>query len=508
MATSPTVGRAGSENPATCTVHLPYNSVAVTDQPGAAMNAIPRWKEWQGQSAGKFPLKEYLGGNAQSGVFITEFNGTEAQKAAIRLVVAEAGNADARLSRWARAEKLSHPNLLRVHASGRCELSGTQFLYVVMEYAEENLAQILPQRALTSAEASEMLPPVLDALAYLHSNRYVHGDIRPSNIMAVGDRVKLPCDGLVSIASGLTDEPHAATAYDAAEWKSSTISPAMDVCALGVMLAEVLTQRLPERDAMGEVRLPQSLPQPFLDIARNCVQQDPQKRWTIAQIRARLQGKSVAAAPQVAVPKPIVVENTTPSVDIPVATTPLAKRIVRWPYFSAMAIGFVVLALIVGSIVWDSQSASKQPHGPSVQPTPKFAASRPESAKPSPATGASSPAAVTSRRPATPVASRVNAHGAVLHPVYPDVPRSARDTIEGHVRVAVRLNVNDAGNVTGASLQSAGPSKYFDRLALESAREWKFTPPEVKGRAVASEWILRYAFGRKDTRIHPQQRRP
>ena len=42
-------------------------------------------------------------------------------------------------------------------------------LYVVMEHAEENLSEILPQRALTPSEARDMLGLVLDALSNLHA---------------------------------------------------------------------------------------------------------------------------------------------------------------------------------------------------------------------------------------------------------------------------------------------------------------------------------------------------
>jgi hypothetical protein len=44
-------------------------------------------------------------------------------------------------------------------------LGNMGLIYVVMEYAEENLSQILPHRPLTPAEAREVLEPVLDALA-------------------------------------------------------------------------------------------------------------------------------------------------------------------------------------------------------------------------------------------------------------------------------------------------------------------------------------------------------
>jgi TonB family protein len=509
MATSPTIESKG-ENPAICTVHLPYNSVAVTEQTGAVMSKVPPWRQWQGQAVGKFPLKEYLGGSADSAVFATELSGAETRPAAIRLLAADAENADAQLARWAEAEKLSHPNLLRVYASGRGEVNGLALLYVVMEFAEENLAQVLPQRALTSTETREMLPPVLDALAFLHSKGYVHGGIRPANIMATGDRVKLPCDGLISIqAASCAGKPRVVTAYDAPERASGRISPPADVWSLGMTLAEVLTQRLPKLNAAtGELTGAQALPEPFGEIVQCCLPPDLERRWTIAQIAARLQGKlPLAPAPK---PKPVVAEKGIRQTDMPAATMPLAKRIARWPYLAAMSAGFVVLALIAGSIVWDSQSSSNQGSETAVQQT-RSESSGADAAKPSPSRPANGTIRSSSQSAAPvtiPAVNEAKIHGAVLRPVYPDVPRSAQNTIHGHVRVGVRLSVDASGNVTGASLQAAGPSKYFDRLALKSAREWKFTPPVVRGHRVSSEWLLRYAFGRRDTEVHPEQKRP
>jgi len=90
----------------------------------------------------------------------------------------------------------------------------------------------------------------------------------------------------------------------------------------------------------------------------------------------------------------------------------------------------------------------------------------------------------------------------------PNVPQSARNTITGKVRVSVKVDVDDTGNVTDVSLESPGPSKYFARLASEAAHQWKFTPPHVNGRDVASEWLLRFAFGRENTTVSPTQTKP
>ena len=72
----------------------------------------------------------------------------------------------------------------------------------------------------------------------------------------------------------------------------------------------------------------------------------------------------------------------------------------------------------------------------------------------------------------------------------PHVPAKSRETIEGKVRVAVAVSVDTSGNVTRATLDSTGPSRYFANLALAASEKWTFTPPRAAGEAVPSEWLL------------------
>jgi hypothetical protein len=45
-------------------------------------------------------------------------------------------------------------------------------------------------------------------------------------------------------------------------------------------------------------------------------------------------------------------------------------------------------------------------------------------------------------------------------------------------------------------------------LALKASRKWAFTPPEVNGKSVASEWTLHYIFTETDTKVTPTQTAP
>src|SRR5712692_4604936 len=290
------------------------------------------WKQWEGQVVnGEFPLRQYLGGSEHSAVFLTE-HGERLQKAAIKLIPADPATAELQLSRGKLAAELSHPHLICLFQMGRCQLGGMELLYAVMEYAEEDLSHILPHRTLTPAEARDMVEPVLDALAYAHGQGFVHGHIKPANVMAIGDQLKISSDGLCRTgqSSGGLGE---AGVYDPPEAAGGEISPAGDVWSLGMTLVEALTQRLPiwERTVRGEPVLPETIPAPFLDIARHCLRRDPQLRWTVADITARLQQP-------VPVPVPVPQKQTT--------ARPREVS-AKWRYIVPTAAGALVLAAML-----------------------------------------------------------------------------------------------------------------------------------------------------------------
>ena len=434
------------------------------------------WERWEGQAInGEFHLRQYLGGSDHSAVFLTELGGQEPQRVAIKLIPAHPENAELQLSIWQLAAKLSHPHLMRLFQMGRCQLAERDLLYVVMEYAEETLSQVLGQRPLTPAESEDMLASVLDALAYVHGKDFVHGHMKPANIMAVDDQLKISSDGLWVGKSSCLGKP---SAYDPPETESGEISPATDAWSLGMTVVEALTQHLPVWDRAGhaEPALSKPLPAPFLEIARHCLRRDPKHRWTVADIMARLHSTSAVPGTQTAA-RP-------------------QRRWVKWRYVvPAVAFGLAVAAMLVAprlvkrhpqahSTVVEQSRIQREPvRGPETSETGQ-------------------PEAV----PKTLTDGLVR--GTVVKRVLPDVPQSARDTIQGTVRVGVRVAVDPSGNVVKATFDSPGPSRYFADLALQAARRWKFVPAKVEGRNISSDWILRFEFERTETKVLPERATP
>jgi len=441
----------------------------------------------------RFPLIRYLGGTKHSAVFLTECAESGDQRTVIKLIPAPPGNSEAQLTRWRLASKFSHPHLLRLFQMGRCTLDDSPMLYVVMEYAEENLAEILSERPLSPAETSEMLGPVLEALGYLHSKGFVHAHIQPSNIMAIGDQVKLSSDGICRIGE-FAERKNGQSRYSAPECVTGALSPASDVWSLGMTLVECLTEHLPkiEEGSREEVSLPAELPAPFLEVARHCLSRAPLHRWNVSDLKAHLQRKPVASE-EVAAPA----RREAPS---------------RQRYTLALpALGLSAALIVLGIVLIGHTSKTKGAHPTRIESSAGQSSLTPVRAKKSPAaqpprsnSGGSEGSNVHEVVPPVPPASHSAApgsveQGGVVHRVLPAITQNVRETIWGTVRVRVRVNVDPSGRVAAAKFDSAGPSPYFAGLSMRSARQWKFQPAAINGKASPSEWLIRFDYTRSET---------
>ncbi len=237
-------------------------------------------RKWEGQVVdGRFPLLQYLGGGERSAVYATASEDPALPKAAIKLVEADPDDVDSQIVRWQSAVRLSHPHLLRLFHAGRCQLDGRELLYVVMERADEDLSQVLLDRPLAPAEVLDAIGPAVDALAYLHAQGFAHVRVRPSNILAAGDKLKLSSDRLCPV--GQFQRPREGPDVYSAPEMPGPVTPAADVWSLGVTVVEALTQR-------PKLAPPQGLPAPLADVLGGCLERDLRRRWTVEQIQARL----------------------------------------------------------------------------------------------------------------------------------------------------------------------------------------------------------------------------
>jgi serine/threonine protein kinase len=237
-----------------------------------------------------------------------------------------------RFYREARAvAALSHPNILAIFDFG----SENGIHYAVTELLEgETLRTRLSRGRLTTREALEILLAVADGVAAAHARGIVHRDLKPENIFITRDgRVKVLDFGLARSASGMFAARGAAIAvtemlptepgivigtvgYLAPEQlEARSPTPATDVFALGCMLFEMLTGRLPfERASSAHVLVavmhdaaphlePTSDPlaRDLDPLVQRCLQKDPEERPREAgqlahELRALLAGERLSRA--------------------------------------------------------------------------------------------------------------------------------------------------------------------------------------------------------------------
>ncbi|MFO0013074.1 MAG: serine/threonine-protein kinase [Planctomycetota bacterium] len=211
-----------------------------------------------------------------------------------------------RFEREAKAlAKLSHPNIVAVYDYGRTD---DGLAYFVMEYVHGlNLREALQSMPIDVPSAIGILCSLSDALQEAHAKGIIHRDIKPENVLLSEDgQVKLADFGIAKIVGQADERRITATRqvlgtahYLAPEQLDSPdeVDHRVDIYALGVMMYELLTRRLP----VGNFEPPSHLnPEvdPMLDqVILQALSRRPTARYASAEAfkAAMTRGESVRA---------------------------------------------------------------------------------------------------------------------------------------------------------------------------------------------------------------------
>ena len=274
------------------------------------------WRDFEGRTVdGKYYLQRLIGTGSFGAVFVADEVVADRliRQVAVKLIEPKGADIDGQFAELIAAANLDHPALLRCIAPGQAEIEGRLLLSLVTELAQESLADLLEAGPLAEADVQRLAETLGGALAYLHSRPrpLVHRDVKPGNVLRVGERWKLADFGLLRAMpepGNVAGETRVGTpAYAPPESYIGGLSPAWDVWSFGTLLYECILGRLPFAAATTqqfriavasqEPDWPDTLPTPFDAVLRGCLRRDPMQRWTMAQVLEALHDAAPTAFP-------------------------------------------------------------------------------------------------------------------------------------------------------------------------------------------------------------------
>ena len=281
--------------------------------------ADPLFLSFQLALAGRYSIDRELGRGGMGVVYLAREVHLD-RSVAIKLLPPERAQEPSLRQRFLRearlAAKLSHPNIIPIHAveetcppaAGAAE--GTRFVFYVMAYVDgETLAQRVRTRGpLPSSEAVRVLREVAWALAHAHEHGIVHRDVKPDNILLETStrRVLVGDFGIAAVsgeaaADGIAGTPEFMSPEQAL---GGTIDARSDLYGLGAtafyalsgrfpfegscateILAKHVTEPAPPLSSLG-VAAPRSL----AAIVDRCLSKEPDQRPENAQSLAEQLG--------------------------------------------------------------------------------------------------------------------------------------------------------------------------------------------------------------------------
>ena len=282
------------------------------------------------------------------------------------------------------AAGLNHPNIVAVYDRGEADGS----YYIVMEYLSgPDLKQVIRSRApLPPLEAIDDAQQILAALGAAHRRDVIHRDVKPQNVLVAEDGHLKVTDFGIARAGAESDMTEAGSVIGTAQYLSpeqargDEVTAASDCYAVGIVLYEMLTGRVPFDGgppvavAMKQISDPPVSPRivepgvpPELEaVVMRALAKRPSERYrtaeemgrALAEARGAIDGTGgttrviPAAGPPTSVMGP---PTGTTRVGPPPPEAPPPRR--RWPIIAGILV--VLLAIAAGAFVFLSADEAR-----------------------------------------------------------------------------------------------------------------------------------------------------
>ncbi len=255
----------------------------------------------------RFRLVRHLGVGGEGRVDLVR-DALREQDVALKRVRSQDPHALLRLKNEFRAvEQLAHPGLVRLYELGEDD-EGSYFTMEAIDgvtldrWCAESSPSAPKSLETTLAQLRQILPPMAEALAFLHAHGLVHRDLKPSNVMVRADGVVQLLDFGILAELGASGDFVGTPAYMAPEqMRNEAVTAAADLYAFGVMLFEIVAGRLPFVGNLNEIIVERLTGSPApLDtymsdappaLVRACarlLEREPRDRPTLAELEAEL----------------------------------------------------------------------------------------------------------------------------------------------------------------------------------------------------------------------------
>ncbi|MBE8952034.1 MAG: Stk1 family PASTA domain-containing Ser/Thr kinase [Quinella sp. 1Q7] len=202
--------------------------------------------------SGRYELEEKIGSGGMADVYKAH-DRLLARPVAVK-ILHEAYRADVefieRFHREAKsAARLSHPNIVSIYDVG---VAGNDH-YIVMEYVQSSTLKkkIQDEGPLDLLTATRIAKDIANGLTHAHANNIVHCDIKPHNILMTADgHAKITDFGIARAVTESTLTYGGSVIgsvhyFSPEQARGGAITPKSDVYSLGIVLYEMLTNKLP-----------------------------------------------------------------------------------------------------------------------------------------------------------------------------------------------------------------------------------------------------------------------